>query len=318
MSEVDVSVVIITYNQEAYIGMALDSVVNQNFKGTMEVLVGDDCSTDNTGNIVREYGERYPEMVHPVIREKNVGMVSNMGELIMAAKGKYIALLEGDDYWTDMDKLQKQFDFMESHPDYVANFGRSIIVDEHNERQEAYEKYVHFFDGNEFTIKDFQNYQLPGQTCSAFYRKSGFMKMMQIVQGLDFEIKYVLTDRTIVLSMFAAGKIWNSQEFVSAYRYMLDPNSNSWSSKHDYFSYENEKGFLLGLNELEKIAAVIHEDLNFDERRRYEFMVIADKKSELTKEEVSDLRKIIYKTYSNRPEFIKFLVTRKITHVFKK
>ncbi len=88
-----------------------------NFK--YEVIIGEDCSTDNTRKIVQEYCDKYPEMVHLVYSDKNVGGHRNIVRVLDQAKGKYIAFCDGDDFWTSPDKLQKQVDFLENNPDYV-------------------------------------------------------------------------------------------------------------------------------------------------------------------------------------------------------
>ena len=107
MSKKKVSVVIATYNQERFLTHTLESVVNQKVDFDFEVLVGDDCSSDNTAAIVRKYAEQYPDIIVPFIREKNMGMAGNVMDLTFRAKGEYIAFIEGDDYWIDDEKLKK-------------------------------------------------------------------------------------------------------------------------------------------------------------------------------------------------------------------
>ncbi|QFJ53908.1 glycosyltransferase [Pseudobutyrivibrio xylanivorans] len=314
MSNIDISVVVATYKQEKYIGMTLDSILAQKFSGSIEVIVGDDCSPDSTGEIVRKYGNEYSDIIKAIVRPKNLGAFKNFEDLLTRAQGKYIALIEGDDYWIDENKLQEQFDFMEANPDYVATFGKSIIVDENNERQVEMEQYIKFAEAGEYTIDDFDNYLLPGQTASSFYRKDGFMKVYEVVRAIKtgrLRVFCTLTDRLLVLSILAAGRINKFDTYYSAYRYILDPSSNSWSSKNDFFNFRNEAKFLISLHELEKIARFVGMKLNYDDRRRYEFAVIADKKGELNFLQVIILRVIDFITCNNKGEFIKFMVERK-------
>jgi glycosyltransferase involved in cell wall biosynthesis len=112
------SVCFITYNHEQYIRQALDSVLLQQVNFSMEVVIGNDCSTDGTTLIVQEYLEKYPDRIRLNPIESNIGMTANWLSTIQASKGKYIAMLEGDDYWTDVHKLQKQVDFLDANPDY--------------------------------------------------------------------------------------------------------------------------------------------------------------------------------------------------------
>ena len=85
----------------------------------IELIIGEDCSTDSTRKIVLEYAEKYPDIIRPLLPESNLGMMKNFNKTMEAAKGKYIAICEGDDYWTGPFKLQKQVDFLEANRDYA-------------------------------------------------------------------------------------------------------------------------------------------------------------------------------------------------------
>ena len=117
-----IGVCIVTYNQEQYIAQAIDSVLMQVDCGHRVVAyIGNDCSTDKTSEICHQYAVKYPEQVVVVDNEKNLGLVGNTMNLldIMRKDGcKYIAMLDGDDYWCDDHKLQKQMDYMHNHPEY--------------------------------------------------------------------------------------------------------------------------------------------------------------------------------------------------------
>lgn len=119
--EVMVSICCITFNQESYIRDALDGFVSQKTDFKYEVLIHDDASTDKTADIIREYQEKYPEMIKPILQTENQyskGLTNVSGTWnFPRAKGKYIAMCEGDDYWTDENKLKRQVDYMEAHPD---------------------------------------------------------------------------------------------------------------------------------------------------------------------------------------------------------
>ena len=128
--EIKVSVIVITYNHEKYIRKALDSILMQKVDFKYEILVGDDASIDSTPEIIREYKEKYPEYFNISLREKNLGGTRNSYELMMMAKGDYIANLEGDDYWIDENKLQKQVDFLEKHDNFVGCVSDFMYVDE--------------------------------------------------------------------------------------------------------------------------------------------------------------------------------------------
>ncbi len=125
-----VSVCTITYNHERYIAKAIEGVVNQKCNFTFEMVIGEDGSKDRTKAIIEEYAAKYPGIIVPLYAEKNQGAKLNATNSLMHCRGRYIAFLEGDDYWTDLNKLQRQFDFMETNPEYTMCFTRVDVIDE--------------------------------------------------------------------------------------------------------------------------------------------------------------------------------------------
>lgn len=123
-----VSIVMIAYNVENYIAEAIESVLSQDVDFTYELVIGEDCSTDCTLQIALQYQSKYPNIIHVLQREKNLGLTPNCVDTHNHCKGKYIALLDSDDYWTDTNKLQKQIDFLESHPQYSGCAHQSSII----------------------------------------------------------------------------------------------------------------------------------------------------------------------------------------------
>ena len=128
-SQILVSICCVTYNHNPLIRRAVGSFLQQQTDFPIEIILADDCSTDGTSAICDEYAAKYPELVRCIHSERNVGGVENERRAIEAAKGKYIATCEGDDYWIDVRKLQKQVDFMEAHHEYSVTWTR-------------YEKYI--------------------------------------------------------------------------------------------------------------------------------------------------------------------------------
>jgi glycosyltransferase involved in cell wall biosynthesis len=113
-----VSVVVATFNQQEYIARCLESILGQHINFEIEIIVGDDHSTDNTMNIIRAYHEKNPVQIKPHQSERNLGLIKNYFTLMTLCKGKYIAQCAGDDYWHDPLKLQKQVNFLEENPDF--------------------------------------------------------------------------------------------------------------------------------------------------------------------------------------------------------
>jgi glycosyltransferase involved in cell wall biosynthesis len=130
-----ISIAIITYNHEDYIAQAIDSVLAQVHEHTMEIVIGDDYSTDKTRNILQEYRDRYPSKIRLLMPDKHIGMMNNFVDTLNACSGKYVAILEGDDYWCNDRKLESQISYLEVNPEYAITFHKVIKVyaDDHKE-----------------------------------------------------------------------------------------------------------------------------------------------------------------------------------------
>ncbi len=113
------SICTMTYNLENYVAEALDSFLMQETDFPFEMVIDDDCSTDGTVEVIKQYIEKFPNIINVNFREKNIGMRINFVKNMQRAEGKYIALCDGDDYWTDPLKLQKQVDFLEENDEYI-------------------------------------------------------------------------------------------------------------------------------------------------------------------------------------------------------
>jgi len=133
-----VSVVVTTYNQKDYIGKALDSILIQQTDFDFEIIVSDDCSTDCTPEVVKQYADKFPDKITAICRSKNVGISVNWFETLLKAKGEYVTTLEGDDYWIDPFKLQKQVDFLRCNPQYVGVSTERITADDNGKEYEFF------------------------------------------------------------------------------------------------------------------------------------------------------------------------------------
>ena len=126
------SVAMITYNHEQFIAQAIESVLAQKVDFEYEIVVGEDCSTDGTRAIVTDFSRRYPGRIAALLRERNLGGPRNLLGTLAACRGEYLALLEGDDYWTCTNKLQRQVDFLDAHPDWAICCSRAQVRNEHD------------------------------------------------------------------------------------------------------------------------------------------------------------------------------------------
>lgn len=137
VDEVKVSILCLTYNHEDYLRDALEGFISQKTNFQYEILIHDDASTDGTADIIREYEEKYPELIHPIYQSENqyskgVNIIHDL--LLPLLRGKYIAFCEGDDFWVDPYKLQKQVDYLESHPECRVCTSRAVFADHDTKR----------------------------------------------------------------------------------------------------------------------------------------------------------------------------------------
>jgi glycosyltransferase involved in cell wall biosynthesis len=132
---VKVSVTIITYNQEGYIGQALDSALGQDTDFEYEVVVGEDCSSDRTRHVLLEYQHKHPDRLRLILNDWNMGAAANYDRILKTCRGEYIALLDGDDFWTSPRKLRRQVEFMDAHPGCPMCFHPARMIFEDGNRE---------------------------------------------------------------------------------------------------------------------------------------------------------------------------------------
>ena len=126
------SIVVITYNHEKYIRKCLDSILMQDVDFSFEIIISDDLSTDQTAQIITEYQDKYPDIIKPNLRTINVGASKNQYDCFLRCTGKYIAILDGDDFWIDKLKLKIQIDFLKNNDTFIACTQRYSVVDEND------------------------------------------------------------------------------------------------------------------------------------------------------------------------------------------
>lgn len=168
--KVMVTVVCPTYNQGKYLQQGMNSILAQEVNFSYEVLVGEDCSPDNTSELLKEYEAQYGDIIQVFHREKNLKQSKNVYDLFMRSKGKYIIILDLDDYWTDVKKLQKQVDFLEAHPEYIGVAHDFDLVDANGEPVEREGRTIKEYKGREFTLQDFLDKGFVYQTGTFCYR----------------------------------------------------------------------------------------------------------------------------------------------------
>ncbi len=207
-----VSVAIVTYNHEKFIARAIDSVLMQKTTFPFELIVADDCSTDATPSIIERFTQEYPDAVRIILRASNVGVKQNGLDALEACKGDYIALLDGDDYWIDEYKLQKEVDFLEANPEYVLVGGNALAINENEEHVRASLLFPNSIDSYDFSTVDLiQRNHLP--TLTALFRN-------RVVE--DFPLEYFTSsiggDRIIYIVLSLHGKCRFLNQVFGAYR----------------------------------------------------------------------------------------------------
>lgn len=227
------------YNHEPYLRDCLEGFVRQKTNFRFVAVVHDDASTDKSADIIREYETKYPDIIIPIYETENQYSKHNgsitriMNEAIVATGAKYVALCEGDDYWTDPYKLQKQVDFLESHPDYSLCFTNTIV--KYPDHEEIAINHV----WDTYTIEDIINsnalnmnergdtIQSCGHTSSVLYRRSK--------DGLPNWIgKCYIGDEPLFIALGQYGKAKFINEVATVYRAGVGVSSRNFDFEADW------------------------------------------------------------------------------------
>lgn len=236
MNEPKLSVIIPTYNHENYIEECIRSVLMQRVDFEYEVLIGEDCSPDGTREVLKRLEKELPDYFHIYYRETNMGIWknNNADDLRDKAQGKYLITIEGDDFLVDPDKFQRQVDFLDNNPDYIAVCHKCLPVDKDSkpypEGFRAYPECEH----EEYSFKDYEKIIFAGHTATRMYRREyeGYRH--------DFE-QYRLYekwpgDNLHPFLQLMYGKVKCLDGKWSAYRYITSGGNNYCSN----YKYDDE------------------------------------------------------------------------------
>ncbi len=217
-----VSVCVVTYNQERYIGPCLDSVLSQEAPFLYEVIVGEDCSTDSTRSIVEDYARRYPGIVKPLLRPSNVGAFANFRSVHAAAVGDYVCHLDGDDLW-DPGKLVAQAEVLDREPGCVAVWHRMRhFSDDGALDQVADWDAAHAVDLARITQADLLRYGTLGGHSSLMYRRTAAPRFQDLSgQVLDFYV---------AVELLGHGYGVNLPQVLGGYRYNPTQRTLFWNN----------------------------------------------------------------------------------------
>lgn len=265
-----VSICCLTYNHESYIKQALDSFLMQQTNFAFEIVIHDDASTDNTAKIIEEYTQKYPKIFKPLLQTENqrskFGGGMNPRFNFPRARGKYIAVCEGDDYWTDLLKLQKQVDFLESNTEYVLCFHKIKILKPNGELVDDFITKVPKKHQNLIDLAGLGNYI---HTPSVMFKN--------ILKEFPEEFfRSPFGDFFIYLLLAEHGKLHHIEENMAVYRYGVGVHSTKSKLKMakisnlffiNYLSYSNNKEvnkviFEKQLMSYDKFEQLVKEDCN--------------------------------------------------------
>jgi len=246
-----VSVACTAFNHGAYIRDALEGFVSQKTDFPFEVLINDDASTDDTAAVIREYAEKYPAIIRPFCQERNLySQGVNIYDTVLypAARGQYIALCEGDDYWSDPEKLQRQADFLDAHPDYSACVHNTLLHYTDDSRPDA-----PLFTGREEQDVAFET--VVRGMAGAFHTSSIMARREFLLSPPDFRavaFRRGFTDYPVGIWLTMRGRVRYLDRCMSVYR--VGSNPSAWSSGVDR-NYAKFKEFVTG--EIEMLRTLL-------------------------------------------------------------
>lgn len=225
-----ISILMITYNHEKYIEQAIESVLMQKGNFDIELLIGNDKSPDNTEKILEKY--RIDSRIKIFNRKENLGATNNLVDLFLKANGEYIAILEGDDYWTDNLKLNEQLAILEKHKEYILCYTDSDIIDENNKI--IGKKYVRNKEIVNFKSLIANSGEIPTGTTifrNIFKKNNNFENIKEVLLSGK-----MIGDLSLFSILIKEGKFIRLDKVTGAYRFITNSKiSTSYSAKKDIF-----------------------------------------------------------------------------------
>ena len=279
-----VSVWMTAYNHEKYLAQCLDSVLMQKTDFDFDIILGEDCSTDKTREIALEYQKYHPDKIKLFLPEKNTGMMQMDVATHVLCKGEYLALLNGDDYWTDENKLQIQADFLDANPDSVMCYHKALV--ENEDTGYTFET-VYLENSDTLPVESLLLGYNPVMTPTVMIRN--------IISLPEWYCSMPYGDMLIYLLLAQKGKIRYIDRMMSVYR--IHPGGN-WQGETVYNNLLKDLSFYRVMNE--KLGYVYDKQIREIFAQRYFDMIrieIDQEKTDIAKEHFSML-------IDDYPEFI--------------
>lgn len=217
-----ISILIITYNHEKFIRDCLNSVLAQKVDANIEILVGDDASTDRTPKILLDYYNKYPDYIKLILRKRNIGASANIVDLLTKAKGDYIAFCEGDDFWISRSKLSRQLKFLQESSD-IGVVHNVLLVDKDKVKLRI-QKLNWVMKKNFYCLNNYELYKLPEHISSLMFKNLTNLSYLNLDMLLCSRHTF---DKMIYLIVLSQGTIGRIGKTMSAYRVMRSCLTNS-------------------------------------------------------------------------------------------
>lgn len=285
-----VSIAMLTYNHEEYIGQAIESVLMQQTNFEFKLIIAEDCSTDKTREIIIEYQKKFPNRIKLILQNINVGANINNKDLLTSLEGKYVAALEGDDYWIDPLKLQKQVDFLENNPVYgLVHTNNKVFLQSQNQFQ---------LDKREVTAEENLFERLifdsnPIATLTVCMRRNILLEFLKEVEEKGNTI--LISDYPIWVYFSSKSKIKYLDEVTAVYRVLQESASQSSNPQKKIAFIENQRKQALFFLPQER---AIEYDLAFYKKHSFTFRRFA----EIQK------KKYIRKLFFNNRKYLDYIV----------
>ena len=241
MDEIIVSICCITYNQENYIKQTIESFLMQEVNFKYEIIIHDDASTDNTPFIIKEYQLKYPHLIKPIYQTENQYSkgVSVLSLVMQKSVGKYIAICEGDDFWIDPLKLQKQVEYLQSNYDCTLVTHAAIMVDRNGHKLKR--KIQPYSESRVCDIRDI----IMGD--GGFFSTNSMVFKSELGKALPtFYYNSPVRDYPLTIFLSLKGNVYYINEEMSAYRVI---SKGSWSAKN-LFNKERAVQHLVKINKM--------------------------------------------------------------------
>ncbi len=314
---VDVSVYMLTYFHEKYVRQAIESILSQRTKYNFEIVISDDCSKDGTISIIKEYLEKYPDIIRAKFNQTNIGIPKNVFQARCMCRGRYIVSLSGDDYWIDSNKIEKLASFLDEHNEYIAVCNAMEL--RYDDEDIAFRELPLKADRNvAFTLKDYENgkiiYTHGFMMRNYFLTEDGrqyFRQAQEISDKVDDAVDNIL--------LLRKGNMFVLDEVTDVYRVPRNKEGmNSYNAR--YSRVEKQKNSIDLLNNLHRIFG---NEINLKKKYTHSFSVaLVDMIISHKRKEYMEIYKSIPETYrkpvitgvlvSSIPEAIYFSMNRVI------